>query len=345
MEKEELEEKMRIIFNRASDIAYSGESLYSYKSLGKGSLTEIGRRGLLSNDPSLFELDFPILETLKKLYNSIEDNNELKKLFVKLLINHIEDSMPIVGSKETSDPSILSFATLINLGFIREALDILSTKSRKIYVGELLCFLFNYIHYEYPKLTDSDLALLEFIKEVNSDSNYLNLIRQQINKLRYETLRREMEGINLEINQDRKKAIEKMKYFGFGESVAEFLNKAEKYYWDTSKDEFDWKMVTGSLREASNEFIKGVASRIKERLGDEYPKEKQTPIGNMRLYIRNNLELGHEDELYDVLIDIINDKGAHKLITDKEYFRLAKNMIIEIFLLILTKLEKFENPD
>ena len=57
--------------------------------------------------------------------------------------------------------------------------------------------------------------------------------------------------------------------------------------------------------------------------------------------MKDKLELNYENKLLDKLIDMINHEGSHALISEREYFRLTKNISIEISLLLLTKLDKF----
>jgi len=339
MEEKELLKNMQIIFNMEHDDAesYSYERKYGPKAIVGSSL------GLLEGDPISYQIKYSTLDALKKLYFSIESNLKLKRFFISKLIEFSTDADLYIKGSRLVDDSVLSFATLLELGFIDDALLILDRRLKRHDVSELLRFLFSFIHYEYYKLTEENLELILDKINIDSPSNYRILIKKQINKIRYDNLLKKMEGINLEILDDHKKVIEKMERFGFDASLGEFLIKAESYCWDTSKDKFDWSAIIGSLREFSRNFVDNVAERIKEKTKEDFPKELPTPIGNKRLYIKKHLSLEDEDKLYDSIVDIINSKGSHKLITEKEYFRLVKNMIIEISMIILTKLEKFES--
>ena len=350
MDSKELEEKMQIIFNMERDRLNYGYPEYGYQYIGPGRKTRPPSTGLISENSESYNLDFPTLDSLKKLYIQIENNEKMKKSFLKFLLNHASKKGVPSNATGFADVSVLSFATLIKLGFINMAIDALIGKSDRYDISRPLRFIFSFIHYEYPVLTPDNMKSIIRLNDLAINTTnigyrnsviIINNIRKQINKIRYDNLLKELEGINFQINQDRLKVIEKIRLFGFDESLAKFLDKAEAYYWDTSKDEFDWASGIGILREFSNVLVENVAENIRKKIKEGYPKERKTLIGNMRLYTKKHLDMKELDKLFDALMDIINSKGSHKLISDREYYRLTKNMLIEIALIIFTKLEKF----
>jgi len=66
-------------------------------------------------------------------------------------------------------------------------------------------------------------------------------------------------------------------------------------------------------------------------------------MGRIRKYLKIKLELSDKDNSFiNKYIDILHSKGGHSFVSNKNYFRLAKNIGIEIVLLILSKYkEKF----
>jgi len=165
----------------------------------------------------------------------------------------------------------------------------------------------------------------------------------QINQIRYDKLVTELtEETNLfQITDDRGKVKEKIKEFGFSPTLNKALNKVEDYYWNTGSDEFDYSSAIKLLRQFHEKLIKEICSKIKEKTNDDYPTDMKTLIANLRKYMKEHLQLKKENKLINGLVDLINNKGPHALTSEKEYFRLTKNMTIEVALLLLSKLERF----
>ena len=60
--------------------------------------------------------------------------------------------------------------------------------------------------------------------------------------------------------------------------------------------------------------------------------------GRVRRYLKTKLELSDKDDkLIDAFIDVLHSEGGHSFVSNKEYFRLARNIAIEIALLVLSK--------
>jgi hypothetical protein len=60
-------------------------------------------------------------------------------------------------------------------------------------------------------------------------------------------------------------------------------------------------------------------------------------MGTNRKYLKINLELSdNDDKFMTSFIDVLHGQGGHKFISNKTYFRLARNMAIEIALFLLS---------
>jgi len=92
--------------------------------------------------------------------------------------------------------------------------------------------------------------------------------------------------------------------------------------------------------------VENVAGKIKDITKDEYPKNPEKKIGNKRDCIKKWLELTNKDNrLIDAYVEILNQEGGYACISQEKYFRLTKNIGIEIaFFLLSTYEEKFEKP-
>lgn len=64
-------------------------------------------------------------------------------------------------------------------------------------------------------------------------------------------------------------------------------------------------------------------------------------MGNIRAYLKNKFNLTDEENNFlNNFISILHGEGGHSFVSEKEYFRLARNIAIEISLFMLSKYEK-----
>ena len=249
-----------------------------------------------------------------------------------------------------------SIETLTKLGYLDKLIgkifhfNIPNLKHFFIILDELLFF-------EYPIFSEEQLKKIKKAvknaisikfstkKELSSNKPIIgigNRILQRINLIFYSTLSQSLsEGTDFQISIDREKIKEKMSTFGFDSTLLETLDKIEEIYQDSTKDEFDNSMAMGQLRTFLEKSTKLICKKINEKTKESYPKTKPSEMGNLREYMKKHLNLGEENDLLDAVIKIINHKGSHNLISEREYFRVTKNISIETTFLLLTKLEKF----
>lgn len=208
------------------------------------------------------------------------------------------------------------------------------------------------LQYEYHRFKEKDLDSIG--KAINTilKSKTVNRaepiwkkcrrIREQINGIQYMGLKSELEAeVIPEINADKEKVIEKINQFGFSEELSGALNKIDEYYRDTTSDEFDWAMANGLIREVLTQFLKASSGKICSKTGDKITRKDESELQSLKSYLKKHLLDDKEIRLINVFIDITNSEGAHALITEREYLRLCKNMIIELSLLIMRKTERF----
>ena len=90
------------------------------------------------------------------------------------------------------------------------------------------------------------------------------------------------------------------------------------------------------------DLLKDVANRISTKEEEIIPTIKgRSELGNIRGYLKTKLDLSSNDDTFiDSFVDILHSKGGHAFMSEKEYFRLARNIAIEIMFFILSKYEK-----
>ena len=278
-------------------------------------------------DPAKIDLRYENLELLLKMFESIRYSNDLSRYFVSYLSN----------SLEINDIGPLASETLIKLGHSDIIIDFIHPSNyTKLY--PLFSVLDELLFFEYSLFSKVELIKIKqnighIINYKNSTKNNTTLdknicnkgykILERINTIFHKALAQSLnEGINFQINIDRTKLKEKIKSFGFDDVLADALDKIEEMYWATSSDAFDHSMAIDKLRSFWEITVESICNKIQAKTGVSYPTTEPTQIANLRTYMKNYLQLGKEHQLMNKLVDILNDKGSHNLISEREYFRL-----------------------
>lgn len=162
-------------------------------------------------------------------------------------------------------------------------------------------------------------------------------IVEQCRKARYFYLKGTLkEGLNLEINQDKGSVEIYIRQFGFSPSLMEALNEADRLY-HVRASPFDSKSSLGHLRS----FLETVQAEAMPAIHNKYGGDLHLEWGGGLEYLAKNGILSRAEEQFAAaLFRLISDEGVHPLIAQREYVRLARNMVIEYALLLLTKLSK-----
>ena len=100
--------------------------------------------------------------------------------------------------------------------------------------------------------------------------------------------------------------------------------------------------MISALRSFMADLLKDIANRIAQQEGSKIPHiEGRGEMGDIRGYLKSKLEFtGADDNFIDSFIDVLHIEGGHSFMSEKEYFRLSKNIAIEIALFVLSKYEK-----
>ncbi len=166
-----------------------------------------------------------------------------------------------------------------------------------------------------------------------------NGIREECRKARYFYLKGFLlEGFNLEVNQDKVTVESYLKAQGFSDGLIECLNRADQLYQDAS-DGFDFKSSMAHLRSFMEELHS--EGLVKLRIAVPGPKSRKWGKGLDCLREKGVL-LKPEEEYAAALFTLLSDTGVHPIFAEKEYARLARNVVIEYALLFLRKLDKLK---
>jgi hypothetical protein len=290
--------------------------------------------------------DYPNSEKLKNFYFYL-DNEEDKQVFIRILQKEIVDSeedeiekiQRVPREKAFNGLSKLCFYTLLQLGFTNEALEsFIKRKKRCNGIFTILLGIDLQSYFTMEQLT----KLFSKINAWNSEGVVgKNLLLQRIRNSRYEIFDQRIKFRNIEINQDKKAVSEKIALLGFDKKYNILLAEIDDFLKDETHKSINSGMIN-NLRGFMCDLFVDIASKVSEAKNEDIPKlPKHSEIGNARNYLKQNLELSEKDnEFINSFINILHHEGGHSFLSEKEYFRLARNIAIEISLFVLSKYEK-----
>jgi hypothetical protein len=145
-----------------------------------------------------------------------------------------------------------------------------------------------------------------------------------------------LEGFNLELNQDKEAVESHLKRQGFSDALIGCLEHVDRIYQSASSG-FDFKACMAHLRS----FMEKLHSEGLGKLHTEGPDPTTQKWGDGLRQLQQKGVLTKAEEGYAAaLYTLLSDQGVHPVIAEKEYARLARNVVIEYGLLFLRKLEK-----
>jgi hypothetical protein len=145
-----------------------------------------------------------------------------------------------------------------------------------------------------------------------------------------------LEGLNIEINQDKEAVQGYLSGFRFTATLGKSLDEAERNYHEAG-DAFSLKTSMGHLRS----FLEGLHTEAFPILIARFGGSAPAKWGEGLAFLRPNAVLSLPEERFVAdLYTIISDEAVHPLATERGYARLFRNVVIEYALLFLWKLEK-----
>jgi len=300
----------------------------------------------LSSD-NIFQYDHA--ETLINIFNEIKDE-DLKKNFFVDLYNCVSNECERLEDQKTliSTRSAVAFYTLIKLGYISQAIDALNIRTDvKAYTStKILLLMHDYFKGGGAKYIDiNDLyRLLSSLGKCFTKTEYNKIQHDKImNFIRsksYEVVRTKVSKNNVEINSDKKEIIKKIDELSFESKYKEFWNEIDAFFNDPSSVESSG--MIGNLRTYIENLLTDLAKKISSITGHEIPRlgTGESNIKIIRTFLKQKLELSDDDNnLIDKYIKVLHKEGGHSFVSTIEYFRLTKNMGIEIILFLLSRYE------
>jgi hypothetical protein len=169
---------------------------------------------------------------------------------------------------------------------------------------------------------------------------YVQYICGQVAAIHYVRLKRELEeGANFEINQDRDRLLGTLQAFGFSPRLIEFLQFAEQEFGKAG-GEFSYKTCIDQIRTFFSELLNETAEKVAGSRNSTLEKEgvnRGRPV-EVRDYLG---KVGFFSEQFKALVTglykFMSDEGTHTLGATKDVARLARNLSVELGLLILKR--------
>ncbi|XDD53026.1 hypothetical protein AB3N62_11080 [Leptospira sp. WS4.C2] len=145
--------------------------------------------------------------------------------------------------------------------------------------------------------------------------------------------------INIEINNDKLLLLELVQKNNLDIVFVNFISQLNDNFENDSS--YALSGMISNFRNFWEKFIIAIAEKISEKTFAAIPTSEKSKIGNCRLFIKKELNLSDNDNsLISRYIDILHSEGGHSFISTKEYFRLTKNIGIEILLLLASKFDR-----
>ncbi len=172
-------------------------------------------------------------------------------------------------------------------------------------------------------------------------SEILERVAKEIDEIRYFRLERELlSGTNPEINTDKKLLLSRMETLGFRPEIARALEEADREL-STAATPFEFKGVVDLVRTAYEETLEDAARRV-ARLKDS-PITGTSHFAAFREFlVKQGIVTKDEGELSQKLYNYLSNAGVHALGSAPEQARVTKNIVIEICLLILGRIQNVE---
>lgn len=276
------------------------------------------------------------LDTLMLLYSSLDDSG--KRSFREILLWYLRKDSPF------KDIAYFIVWGLYRVGVldiaITSALNLLGAGS---YVFDDIRRLIDVLtRFEGRFFIEKELEAVErFAKRATLGTD--EQLLKRLTDVRIEILRNRLSDVNPEINADRDKVVQ-LWTDEFKDKIIENLTiQVEDMFKQGPMDATQFAACMDRIRALIIEVCKRVGQKIEELSSKKYSGDWNNEHSVFAYLARKDIEFLTEREK-GLVIDIYglsSELGAHRIIAEREYARLTKNIAYELFLLILEKLKKF----
>lgn len=171
------------------------------------------------------------------------------------------------------------------------------------------------------------------------------LIDKQITELQFRNLRRRLADINPVINEDKQRSMKILDELGFDLKFSDALNTIEDYFRKGELDEQEAATCISKIGSFVQDFNLELIRRIEQIKGEKFTGKTESVASTIQ-YLKKNSIGFFDDKIADVyksVYDLCSATGRHHLVSAKEDARICKNIMIELVLLVLQKLNKYSS--
>ncbi len=334
MELAQLQESLQIIFDKEENDLKVGRPTY-----------------LIKKTTPKPTIEYPNCAMLVSLFSLIRNDAKLRSFYIDSLKKIITNCEEIQYGQKSGGFSLvgnstLCFYALTEIGYGNEAIE--SFKKRhggRQGIYTLIFYLIDFGIFSSKQLTEiSDILKKDYVyllEDIYNPDKIGEKLQEKLISTRFERLSEQIKKVNREINEDEKTVIEKFKLLGFRDTFSELLESLDEYIMaDTAK--VVNAGIISALRTFMGDLLKDIAVKIAFAEKEEIQKiEGKGEMGAIRSYLKNRLDLTEDDNKFiDSFVNILHGEGGHSFFSEKEYFRLSRNIAIEVALFILSKYEK-----
>lgn len=148
-----------------------------------------------------------------------------------------------------------------------------------------------------------------------------------------------LEGENPEINTDKEILVSRLGTLGFRREIADALTQLDKKLYQAGTP-LDFKGCMDLIRTIYEEIIEDAAKNTADKTGKPPPDYPKKPFNPWNQYLKGkDILTADEHELTQKLYNYLSNAGAHRLGSAPEQARVAKNMVIELGLMILGRIQ------
>jgi len=295
------------------------------------------------------ELDNEQVDLLRTLHSQCPP--ALKKIFVPILLEQVTaENARLVAN------SVMRLGKLADLNSI-----LLNPRTNSATIRGILDGIDEKLQMEAHSFTDSDLDSVEKLTgkvrliayvgctatelfsweeikvAVNQD---LDRILQRVSKIRYLRLKQILlEGESPEINTDKQLLVSRLETLGFRKEITEALHDLDRKLYQAGTP-LDFKGCMDLVRTIYEEIIQDAAKSAALKGGQPPPAYQKQAFNPWNQYLRSRgILTADEQELTQKLYNYLSNAGAHRLGSDPEQARITKNMVIELGLMIVGRIQ------
>jgi hypothetical protein len=169
----------------------------------------------------------------------------------------------------------------------------------------------------------------------------LELVQQTFDRVLYLRLQAElMEGANPEINTDQQVLVSRMEELGFRRDIVGSLQDLDRKIHEAGKP-VDFKGCMDLARTIFEEIAEDSGRKAATLVGYTLtPKDVKSNFGPWKeVLVKTGAITGGEGVLLQTLYDYVSTAGTHRLGSKPEQVRVTRNMIIELGLLVVGRVQ------